>query len=301
MKKLAAALRLAAGTAIISFLFYKIGIKSVLQTLATTSLTHLAAYLALVLITLAIGAYKIKLLTDPIKKLSFAKILRYYMLSFSTGLFVPARAGEFILVYFLKKEGIEIPKGAAIALLDKIIIMAFLSIIAVFGFFVFFTPTRAAELMAMLIATFLALSVLMLSKKARSIIKKYVLRKYADKFSGLTEAIGYYIKKQKAALMINLSATAIKWLITAVAVAILFSGFSQHPSTMHVLMILAIGTITTLIPITLSGLGIREGVAVYLFSQTGIATEITLTVYMIMLITNYILAALSMTFLKWQK
>ncbi len=294
-------LRLIAGIAIIGFLFYKVGVKEVLQTLTTIKPLYLISYLVLVAVTLLIGAYKLKLVINPTKILSFNKTLRYYLLSFSTGLFIPARAGEFILVYFLKNEDIEIPKGTAIALIDKIIILFVLSAIAIIGFFAFFTPTRALELMAILVAIFLLLGILLLSRRIRWIISKYILRKYADKFSGLTETIKAYLRNQKKALLLNSSLTLIKWVITAVAVKLLFLGFTQNPSTANILMILAIGTITTLIPITISGLGIREGVAVYLFTQTGIAAQITLTVYMLMLIINYLIAAASLTMLKWQK
>jgi hypothetical protein len=298
-KNISIVLRLLVGLGIISFLLYRVGVKEIYQTTTTIKPAYLFLYLAAVFVSLLMGAYKLKVLIDALKKLKFAKVLRYYLLSWSTGLFVPGRLGEFILVYFLKKEDIDVPKGTAVTLLDKIIIFTTLSAIAVFGFFIFFIAVKALQLMSILLTGFGLLGLVFASKRVRSVIKKYVLRKYANKFSGLSETVMHYLKKQRKALALNYFWTSAKWLLTAVGVVLLFAGLGQKVSVISALMILAIGAITTIIPITLSGLGIRESVAVFLFMQLGVAAEITLTVFLIMLIINYLIAAISLSALKW--
>ncbi len=300
-RKLGIFLRLAVGLAVIGFLLYRVGVEAIYKTLATINPVYVALYLLTVFITMTIGAYKLKLLIDVLKKMLFSKVLRYYVLSWSTGLFVPGRLGEFILVYFLKKEGIDLAKGTAVALIDKIIIFTALSAIAVAGFFIFLTPARALELMAILVLAFALLGMVFISKRVRWAIKKYILRKYADKFSGLSETVLYYFKSQKKSLAMNYAWTVAKWLAMAAGISALFAGLGQNVSVINSLMIISISTITTLVPITLSGLGIRESVAVFLFLKLGVAAEVTLTVFLIMLIINYVIAAISLSALRWEK
>ena len=49
--------------------------------------------------------------------------------------------------------------------------------------------------------------------------------------------------------------------------------------------------IISLIPISISGLGVRESAAVYIYSLLNIETSITLTVYIIALLITYLTGA----------
>lgn len=58
----------------------------------------------------------------------------------------------------------------------------------------------------------------------------------------------------------------------------------------------AITAITSLVPLTPNGLGLRESVGLVLFGKIGVGTEIALSAYLIDLTLNYLLASLGLYF-----
>lgn len=301
-KTLATILRILVSVAIISFLIYKVGARQIYETMSGINPAYILVYILTAFISLALAAYKLKIVADVIQKIPFSKMLRYALLSYSTGLFVPGRLGEFIIIKFLKDEGIELPKGTAITLLDKAIIFTTLTVVVVAGFFIFPLGKELAKVARSaveVVVLLLVISVIILFSM-RFIIKKF-FRKYAEKFAGFATTLVYYLRKQKKRVALNYLLTLLKWIITAVGLSALFLGLGQHVSVLNALIVLSIGAIATLIPITFSGIGVRESIAVLLFLQLGVAKEITVAAYAIMLIINYITAAISFVALKWGK
>ena len=76
----------------------------------------------------------------------------------------------------------------------------------------------------------------------------------------------------------------------------LFIGFGNHVAFIDVVMILAILSLITNIPITLNGLGIRELGAVYLFGLIGNDAVIVTSVFLTSLILRYITAVIIIIF-----
>ena len=132
--------KIALGALIILILFYKIGFKEILRTIGDFDLVYILILVPLYLLSLFIGGININILIRSInEKLNFWKTLKYYIISWSFGLLVPGKLGEFSLVYFLKKEEVALGKGLVISILDKVITIIALSSLAIIGFFSFFT------------------------------------------------------------------------------------------------------------------------------------------------------------------
>lgn len=68
--------------------------------------------------------------------------------------------------------------------------------------------------------------------------------------------------------------------------------FGHAVNILYVIMITALLQMITLIPITISGLGVREVSAVALFSKIGVNPAATVNVYLIAISVAYILSAL---------
>ena len=117
--------------AILGILIYYVGIKQILETFVSMKKVFLIPILILHIISLLIGALNIKILIKKIKnKLSFRKILKYYLVSWSIGSIMPGKIGEFSILYMLKKENISYGQSLAITMIDKIITIIVLSITA---------------------------------------------------------------------------------------------------------------------------------------------------------------------------
>src|SRR3989344_3145401 len=135
-KELSLFLRLIFSISIILILFYKIGPKDIIQTFVKVNLLYTPLIILAIIFTVLLGALNLKILIDCINKIKFLKILRYYLLSWAIGLFVPGKMGEFSIVYFLKKEDISIGQSLAISIMDKLITVVTLSFLTIAAFFV---------------------------------------------------------------------------------------------------------------------------------------------------------------------
>lgn len=297
MKKINLFLKLFIGLSILFALFYKIGFNEVYKTLITFNFFFLPLVFITYIISFILGTLNLKILLNSLNlKINFWKLAKYYQLSWSFGLFIPGRLGEFSLVYFLKKENLVSGKGTAIAVIDKIITVAVTSLFAIVGFFIFFTTEQAIRLMGILILGFLILLFFILSEPGRELIKKYVLRSYSEKFKGFSKTLFFFLREQKKRLLLNALITVIKLVVTALTVYLFFAAFNQNVLFVDVLVITAIGTIISMIPVTISGLGIRESITVFLFSEVGIPTTVTASVMVVALILNYTIAGLSLLY-----
>lgn len=292
-KKLLIGLKLLFGFSIIFTLFYKIGFVKIYNVLITTNIYYFIFFLLIILITNTLSIVNINLLLRAIGyKLPFIRVLKYYYLSWSFGMFFPGKLGEFSLAYFLKKENISFGEGIVISLIDKIITFIVMSALATIGFFLFLEKGQAIRLMILLVLILAISLIFLLTNKSRSLIKKYLLRKYETIFARFSQTFFYIIRHRIGILILNYLITVLRIFIAALGTFMLFSSFNQHVPLFYVMVLNAVVTISGLIPITVNGLGINQSMAVILYSLVGVDAAITAGVFTIILIANYLSALL---------
>ena len=291
-KNLALLLKWIFGLFVLIFLFYKVGIKNVYKTLLMLNPFLFLIIILMYALLFVIGAVNVKILVDCTKKLNFLKIIRYYLLSWSIGLFVPGRIGEFSIIYFLKRDDVSIGEGTTISVLDKLTTIITVSFLAITGFFIlpFFTRYEAIRLVFILVLVLFSLIFFIVTEKGRDIIKKYVLRRYSGKFAGFSKTFFHYIKNERLAILLNFVLTFIKWMIASFITYILFLSLGANLSFFYIVFIDAVVIIISLIPLTMSGLGVKEFAAVFLYQQIGAPAQITLSVYLVSTFLNYFVA-----------
>src|SRR3990167_2477104 len=173
--KVSTLIKLLVGVSLLFLLYYKIGFSNIYQTLITI---HIPLALAFVIIFYILffflGAWNLKILLDPIKKLSWRKLFEYYCLSWSFGLFVPAKLGEFSLIFLLKKEDIGQGQTMALSVIDKFITMITFAAFAIIGFLVFFTIQQTITFSLVLVVLIIGGMILLFSKKIRALIQKMI-------------------------------------------------------------------------------------------------------------------------------
>ncbi len=292
-------LKVTIGLLIIFFLIYKFGLDNIFSTILDVKPGFLFIALIFYFVSIFIGVLNIKLLIAPLnKKISYWNLFRYYMFSWSAGLLVPGKIGEFSICYFLKKHDISIGEGIAASLMDKIITFVFLLIFSLFGFFIFldfYSALLSVMVIPCILVTFL---VSLYSMRIRNIIKRFIPNKIADKFKGFSRLLNRYAKDYKMLLFLNFLITGIKWFISFLVIYYMFLSFNVHVALGVVIIITAITKIIALIPISISGLGIREGAAVYLFGLYGVESVAVLSAFLTIVVLNYLLAAASFSLIK---
>ena len=291
--------RLILGLTILIFIYYKVGIKNLINTFSSINGYYLIPIIFLSIISILLGVINIKLLIIPTKKhVPFWKLTKYYMISWSLGLFSPGKIGEFSISYFLKKYGIFIGEGIALSLVDKFLTLICLFVISLGGVFIFFTNSQALWIIFTFIIFCIAGIFSILSKKIRKVLQKFIPKKISKELKGFSKLLFIYINKHKNLLLINLLLSFIKWLIVFLAIYYLFISFNLKVSFLMIIAIISISKIISLVPITISGLGVREGIAIYLFNKIGVNISIVLSVFLTLLIINYLTALITLLIIK---
>ena len=151
----------------------------------------------------------------------------------------------------------------------------------------FFSYGQALRLIMIMIIGLVIMVYSILSERGRSFIRKHILRGFSKYFEGFSKTLFFYLKKQKKVLLLNFLLTLLKWVILALVISFLFVSFNSPMPFIYVLLISVITTIISLVPISISGLGVREASAVYLFSKVGATIVITASVQLINLVIVY--------------
>ncbi len=288
--------------AIIFILIYKIGLNSIISNLQTINLFFLPAIILMYIINFYTAGINLKVLTQAIgKKINIHTLTKYHIISWAMGLWVPGKIGEFSIIYLFKKKKISIGEGTVIHILDKAITILTFSIVSIVGFFIFYGIEKSLEISIILLIVFLIGFTFLISSKTREFLKKYILRKHHLLFKGFSKTLFLFLKKKKRFLLINILLTLMKLVFSSAIVWLIFLSTSTYVNIMYVIIFNSMLTIISLIPISLGGLGIREMSAVLLYKIIGINEATTLSIYIIVLIFNYIISISSIYLLKEKK
>ncbi len=294
-KNIFLALRIFLGLAFLGILFWKIGFANFAGQLAKFNPLFFALIAPLMFMNFFAGGLNIKLLMRPVnRKARLSRVTRYVTLSWAYGLLVPGKIGEFSIVAYLKKEGAGYGQGLAISLLDKIITILVMSVFAVMGVAKFFRAYNAWRIAAFMVLAAALLLWLLYSEKARMLIRKLVLRKHEKKFSGFFRLSRDYVVKHPELILANVFFTVVKFAIVTSVFYLIALGFGIHVGFLDMAMINAAAILISLVPITISGLGVREAGVVYLLGLAGVAAPAALGISLVSLFVNYATCAIAL-------
>ena len=292
--KVQLAVELILGVLVISFILSKVNLSEAIAILHKIDTFLLFVSILLYIFTILITAYGLKALFDSIASLTFMRWLKYYMITFSLGLVLPGRTGEFSIVYFMKKNNIEIGSTTALVIIDKLITLIIFGLVTLLGLF---TILNSGELYVGLIAVLLILFVgcLIFSNLGKKLFNK-ILGKYSLNFASFHETSRMLLASHKDKLMINILVTIARPILNGLLIVILFASFDYNVSLFYAIIISSIALIASLVPLTPNGLGIREGVGLLLFSKIGVPFEASISMYLLILIMNYLTGALGVLY-----
>jgi len=293
-KKYIKILQMLVGFTILFFFFRAIGISEFWEVLKKINLFWLIPLFLITLLTQAIATINLAVVLKAInKKAPFSYLFRAVTLTFSLGTIAPGRTGDFSLVFFLKNKGIDYGHGLATTLLDKMISFFVISLLALFGIFWFL---NLKLFWTIFIFSFLSIFIsifVISSKNIRNIIKKYVLRKYSKHFKGFYKSFRYILKKRKRYVFLDIIITILRLVVSFLSTWFVFKAFNQSIPFYYIIFVSSIISIVTLIPISFSGLGIKEGLGTYMYSSLGnIAPSISMNVMIILTMRKYTMALL---------
>jgi len=209
---------------------------------------------------------------------SFQNSMDSYFIGMSLGIVTPGRAGELARIGNLSKD--KRLAGAGLVLWDKIFDVWVVSLFSLWGIYYFLDITLAVTIGILLIGLFIVI----LNPIWLSIIFKLpVIKNYPQLMDGLK------VLKRKT-IFINICLTLLSYSIVLVEVYFLSRAF-QSFDILSVVIAYPLVMLANLIPITIGGLGVREGVAVVLLGRFGLSQEAAFNSAFLLFLINTALPA----------
>ena len=288
-KKIVVLLQVLIGILLLAFLFWKVGIKDFISVLKKVNVHLLLITLLILIASHLMGTLKISTLLKAIgQKLPFLYLFRATTLSFSLGFIAPGKMGEFSILLFLRNKNISYGKGLAAILIDKVLTFLIVSLFALIGLLFYLDFRYFFLVLGIILALFSLLVYAIVSKNLRYLVKKYILRKYAKHFKGFSNTCLILITKGKKGILLNIMFSLFKFMLMCLSIWVLFRALGFSVFFPFVIFINSIIIILTLIPITFSGLGLREVSGTYLYQLvTGVGLAVTLNVVLISTVLRY--------------
>ncbi|MFH1590468.1 MAG: lysylphosphatidylglycerol synthase transmembrane domain-containing protein [archaeon] len=292
-KGLLLAIRIIFGLSLIGWLIAKVGIQELIGAFSSVPVIVVVAIIISFLVTNLIGAYNIQILADHVKHIPFSRTLRYFLLSWAIGLVGLGKIGEFSILLFLKKnESYTYGQALAVSLLDKVNTLFSLLIISSFLAVYILPGTNLIHVIIFLFVALCGLVIAVLSPRIRTLVRKFILRKHSKHLDKFGSTFTSLVKNAWGRIAVNLLLTIVKWGITAWATyfGLVMLG-AQAPFFITFIVVCA-STLVSVIPVSISGLGVREMTFVGLLAAFGVSQDLSLTVSLLFAVLGYAFAFL---------
>lgn len=259
--------------AVIYFLISSIGLKDLLDAVKNVNIILLLVAALVLLTYYVVGAWNLQAFMHSIdKKISFSKALKYYFMSWAWGMFIPGKIGDFSLMYYLKKEKNSYEEGFVVSLLIKISSLIVLGILSIIGAHIYLTNYLAWLITIIIIAYSLVIGIVLFTKKPYILFAKFISlfsKKFGEKFLSARKVLNKSVSRKSWFIIGNFYAL-LRWVVESFVNYLIIIGFGVNISFITVLLINSITVLISMIPITVSGLGIRESSKTYLYTQVGV-------------------------------
>ena len=288
-KQIKSLIKVIIGVLIIFVLLQKIGFSSFFNVLKTIELSWFFVSLFLGLLTFVIIALNHLILLSALdKKINFKTLLQYITFSWSLSSMFPGRVGDLGLLVLLKNNHeVGYGEGLAITFIDKIITLIVLLLFSAFGLIIFFGLDIFLLLSFFFILGLLLLYLVILKEGIRNFIKKRILKSYSQYFFGFSKSMKTIIFRKKI-MFLNLFLTISLWMFSFFLVHLVFLAFNVKFSFFMITVIFSLVNLISLVPITISGLGVREGTGTYLLNQLGVSTAVGFNIILTRTFQRYI-------------
>ena len=290
------------GVILFVYIILNIGVEKIADTFLLISIHFYIIAAFIFILILILGSYKWKYLCDKQKiDLDIIYLLKLYLINAFYITIIPVGLGGYVKIFYLKKKSkASIEKCFTNTLIDLTtgsIIGFFLALIGsvvIFNFFPGFFPI----ILIFFIFNFTAFFVLMKKSGGKRFfkffIRPFIPKKYKEKIDKSFESLYEDIPRIRDTILPFLIEVVI-WTLAALQVYIILQAFSINIPFHMFLLIHTISVVVILIfPISIGGLGVREGVFVVLLNSLyGIEPYISIVISLSGYIVKTIIPALA--------
>jgi uncharacterized membrane protein YbhN (UPF0104 family) len=226
------------------------------------------------------------------KKISLFETTIDYFVVWSASLFLPGKFGELGIIPILKKKaGVRYTIGTVSTTVPKIILLGLWVCFFIIGFVFAGGRIENRENIALIgtIIAFAACIIFLLRKRLQAALLK--IRFIGKVLSRIELAKNIFtLKNSVLSLFIGLARFGCFILMVETA----FMGFNYQPNLPFLLMAITVSETSSFLPISLSGLGVREATFSGIMTITGTPIEVCIGVLLLLLTINYSIAVISM-------
>ena len=243
-----------------------VGANDLISVLVSVSLSLFLLSLVFEPFVILLTGLSYKVLLMPLNhKIKTLYATRVAGVGYALGFITPARAAELAITLPLQKKGVSIGEGLAMLATDKILSTIILVSAGVLGI-IFFGGAIESLLIALgLIILFGIVFAIVISKKSKKFIVKYALKGNEDHLNDFLIGIKTIFSSKKHILIV-LFFKFLKWMFSFFSVTVIFYSLG-YPISVHIVgMIFSLVVIFSTIPITISGLGLKEGSGALLYN-----------------------------------
>ena len=286
---------------ILIYIIYHIGFGKILSTIQSFNVYYLLIAFLIFLFAFLLNFFTIYFLYKPLLRIPILTFFKYRGYSIAWGTFTPMRFGEFSLsIIFKKKYNRSFLESFTIILFDKVltfIATCFIFCVSYFILVYFFHNSFLLYfqkyLLLILIIAFFSFLIFICSSYLHMLLLKIgflekSIKKISDSFSLLYKVYRGHL----SAPLIDLLITFLSMIIIVVPSYILFNSLGFNINFIYLLFIASAASFFSLIPFTLSGLGIREVFVVYLYSLINVPAPVSLAMMLIFLFYRYLVSLL---------
>jgi uncharacterized membrane protein YbhN (UPF0104 family) len=265
--KLSSALKIVVSAAILLFLFRKANLTQGAHHLSQLRYSFILLSVVLIVIGQVLRAQRLSMLVfGGLEKNRVLRILRIQMVSFLPGLISPAKLGEISKVYMLRSE-FEVPtaRGLMCFAVERLLDLFLLGPLAAIGLYVFFQNGLLFNISeAWMQFLFLAI-IALLGVIALGIILMRVGGERSFRDMWQTTAPDSVIKASVLTLLY--------WGVVLMEVWCFCKASGFEAEIWHTAMVVPTALLSSMIPISFSGFGLREAAMVILFQRPPIGTS----------------------------
>ena len=212
--------------------------------------------------------------------IGLGKTFLIYLNSIYLGVITPGRIGEFTKVIFLKNvSNLDISKGFSSVLVDRIFDLYLLITIGLIGVWKFklfgmISSGFNAVLIILIFSPLLILNKRIVEKCIKVLFTLVVTKKYKGKISEGFEKFNSSVNQLiNYKLIYSLLLTLLSYTVFFLQCYLTSLSLNLSISFITITLIMSITNLISFVPITISGLGTREAMLIFLFSLIGLSSE----------------------------
>jgi len=266
------------------------------------NLTYFIASLLLSLPLLLIKAYRWKLLLR-LQGIDypFKETFLVYVGSIYVGLITPGRIGEYAKIFYVKHDkDISIGKAFSSVLADRFLDFIFLLIIAVVGSVIYYDRRWLYPTLFLMLLVIIVVALLM--RNAAQTFSSFLFRMIGGRWEGLNLQVNDFLKGISDMTgwgsYYALFLTVVSYGVYFVRCYLIACSLNITIDFLTFVFFMSIMSLAVLLPISIAGLGTREGTLIFLFSQINIPQEVSLSFSLLILLAVNLWTGL-LGFIAW--